>query len=177
VTDQQFQKALATVGGLVHIRNMMKGILKNPKQFQYLLNAIQQSASRTSYNASWVLKETAVVNASLFDAHVVVQLNQSILVHHHEGIVRNLLRIIKQLQLDEKQLEPIAAKCFDLAVDTNQPVAIRVFAADALHPILNAYPELRQELLLQLETNIEVAKPALKVCIKRLKKTGYCISV
>jgi hypothetical protein len=81
----------------------------------------------------------------------------------HDAVVRNTVRVLQNIEIPAKYHGTVANACFDLLNDRSRPIAIRVFAMTVIFNLSKLYPELRQELRLIIESELdEEVKPAFK---------------
>jgi len=64
-------------------------------------------------------------------------------------------------QMAEIDLEPVAEHCFDLLIDRQSPIAIRVFASQLLFNLRNRYDWIGEILAEQLHIMMKVGGPAI----------------
>lgn len=95
----------------------------------------------------------------------------------HDAVKRNLLRFLKDLDIEEDYLGQIAETCFTFLRSVDEPAAIRVFAMKTLANICRKYPELSHELLIMVEDMMPHGQPSIRASgkhvIKQLKKMYF----
>lgn len=62
-----------------------------------------------------------------------------------DGIKRNVLRVLRQVQLPEETHGIVMNACFDYAANPNEAVAIRSFALEILCRLVVIYPDIKPE--------------------------------
>jgi hypothetical protein len=72
----------------------------------------------------------------------------------HDAIVRNVVRVWQEMDIPEKMQGPIFDRCFNYLNDPQIPVAIRAFSMKVCTNIALKYPDLKEELLLVIETHL-----------------------
>jgi len=81
----------------------------------------------------------------------------------HDAVIRNTVRVMQNIEIPAQHQGAVAQTCFDLLNDRSRPIAIRVFAMTVIFNLSKLYPELRQELRLIIESELdEEVKPAFK---------------
>ncbi len=86
----------------------------------------------------------------------------------HNAVKRNVMCMLQFINLSHKLLGLAATVCFDLLLDRQEPVAVKVFAMSVLCNIARREPELQSELRLVITEQMEQAKPAFRSRAKRV---------
>jgi len=81
---------------------------------------------------------------------------------HHNAIVRNTIRVVKERPLSEDDAGLIIDQCFKYLEDNSVKVAIRAWSLEAIYYHGNQYAELMEELKLMIEDHLPYALPAYK---------------
>lgn len=132
------------------------------KRFAALIDIILLNEKDISNRAVWVLPS---INDKYIDALMQPHLKQLIPLLGepvHDGIKRNIVRLLQFTDIPE-QLQGIALEhCFQLLNNPKEAVAIRAFAMTVLYNIALKEPDLAHELYDSIERHMEGALPAYK---------------
>jgi len=91
------------------------------------------------------------------------------------GLKRSMAKMISEMDwgFDEETLGILAETCFKWVNDTNEEIAIKIYSQDILYRISNIYPELKNELILSLETQMPHSSVAIKSRSRKMLKKLY----
>lgn len=72
----------------------------------------------------------------------------------HDAVIRCTIRFMEDIDIPEPLMGEAADRCYAYLQSPQVPVAIRVFSMTVLYNISNTWPELKQELMLIIETHM-----------------------
>jgi hypothetical protein len=87
-----------------------------------------------------------------------------------DGVKRSILRSItlENAEIAEDHQGLLVDACFEFLVCPTEPIAVRYYAMDIIHSISHEYPEIKEELLLTLETQLDGEASNLKYRMKEV---------
>jgi hypothetical protein len=92
----------------------------------------------------------------------------------HDAVVRNTVRLWQNMEIPEGWQGEIFELCFGFVTTPNTPIAIKAFSITVCENISKNYPELKEELILAIEDQMEFGSPGVKnrgqKLLKKLKK-------
>lgn len=86
----------------------------------------------------------------------------------HDAVKRNTLNVFEDVEIPAEYYDALADHCFNYLSDPKEPIAIRCASMTVLEKITRQIPELRQELRLLLEEQLEFESAGIR---SRAKKT------
>jgi hypothetical protein len=75
--------------------------------------------------------------------------------YSHPGITRSVLRQFCEVEFPEKIAGKIYELCYNFLIDAKQPIAVRVYAMQILFNISEKEPDLKNELKMVLENQLD----------------------
>ena len=78
----------------------------------------------------------------------------------HIAVKRNVLRILQNVNIPEHLHGEVMNHSFNILSDVREPIALRVFSMTILDNLSKQYPEIRQELILIIENELELGASA-----------------
>lgn len=73
----------------------------------------------------------------------------------HVAVKRNVVRVLQNIQIPERLHGDVMNTCFDMLADVKETVAVRVFCMTILDNLSKHYPEIKQELRIILQDQVE----------------------
>lgn len=80
----------------------------------------------------------------------------------HDAVIRNTVRTWQYMSIPEAYLGEIFELCFNYIIDPKIPVAIRAFSMTVCAKICKSVPELKEELILAIEEQLEHGSPGIR---------------
>lgn len=148
----------------------LNALLKNTEEIPEIINlAFDENMGKQAEYASWILNHLAEANLSFFqglEARIVLYLKDA----SHNSLQRQWLRILRMLNPDESFDSDILQIAEKHISNPDAPVALKAFSIHLLPPILNRYPELKEEILDLIDLHAEGQSPAYHSAAKQLRK-------
>jgi hypothetical protein len=88
----------------------------------------------------------------------------------HNAVIRNSVRILKDIEIPETLHGEVMNACFGFADNPTTPVAIKTFSLVTLFNLSQHYPEIQQELKLIIEERWDSGTAAFKSRGKKILK-------
>ncbi len=167
------EKALLEEHSKVNTLRITDYIGNDEQRFATLMTIFFDKGYRLNQRAAWVLYFCWENQPQLVEPYLekmVMLLGEQT----HPALKRNILRIFQSQFIPEKLHGHLLNFAFNLLVDRNEPVAIRVFSMTVLDNLSGIYPDIKQELMAYLQEEIEFGSAGFKSrarkILKRLEK-------
>lgn len=145
---------------------LAKTILSKNLEKELLVFALDKD-QLISNRAIWVLNHCADIEPDrikLFHSKLISHLKNKNL---HNGVIRSVLRIIRNHPVPKKQESFMLDKCLEYIKNPSEAIAVRAFAMPVAFNIAKPYPELLNELEIILRNfNIAEESAGIKVTIR-----------
>lgn len=147
---------------------------KDEKFFLELLRVIEVGEKTPAMKATWIIGTSAEKDARLIQKHS-SRILEILLADKQSGYMRELIKALVEVQLQEKDEGPFINYCFEQLNRNGIDVAIKYASIKGIEKFLSKYPELKVELIStlesQLDLNTEAWKRYVTRIISRLNKT------
>ena len=144
-----------------------------PEYFKELMQCFLSNEYRLAQRAAWSVSWAAAQTPELIKPYIknLVEVLQRKNVH--DAVIRNSVRILQQIEIPEALHGELMNSCFELIESPSTPVAIKAFSLTTLYNLSKHYPEIKNELKLIIEANLNNETAAFKSRGKAiLKKLG-----
>lgn len=134
----------------------------SPQYFKELMQCFLSDEYRLAQRAAWSVSWVAQQNPELIKPYIknlVGVLKQK---NVHDAVIRNSVRILQQIEIPETLHGELMNRCFELVESPATPVAIKAFSLTALYNLSKHYPEIKDELKLVIEANLNNETAAFK---------------
>ncbi len=146
-------------------------VAKDPERLDELMEFFFDDDLRTCQRAAWPVCKLGIKNPELLQKYtrrMIENLNNP----KHDAVVRNTVRIWAEMNIEEQYEGEIFERCFNYLCNPKVAVAIRAFSITVAAKIAKKYPELSEELRLELENQMNFeSKPAILVRLRKGLKT------
>lgn len=88
----------------------------------------------------------------------------------HDAVIRNTLRILQDEKIPESHEGKLYELCFEYLCSISQPIAIKVFGMSILGNIAQKFPELKEELIAEIEYQYPHGSKGFQARSKRVLK-------
>ena len=133
------------------------------------MDAFFNEDQRLAQRAALVVVFVARENGELLQPQVSKLLN-NIIRNKNTGQVRNSLRVLQYLTIEEKHHAALMNSCFNFLQAPSTPTAVKAFSMTILHNLSKKYAEILPELRLILEEQFENGSPGCKARAKKILK-------
>jgi len=132
----------------------IESICVSKKDFEDLLEAIYHLNDPRKWRAAWILDGCDEKNPGIAENYISRIINELDTLHSM-GTLRSMLRLLSRYEIPAKQRGRMLDKCFSYMQSELYPVAVKVYAMQIVYNLSRIYPELRRELALTIEEQIE----------------------
>ena len=141
----------------------------DPKRFADLMALMRSKEPRICQRAAWPLSYIVRANPQLimdYFPEVIGCLKSPA----HNGVTRNMLRLLQFVSIPEEYAGWIMNHCFALLARPKEPVANQAFSMTILAHLAQRYPEIKAELLLCIEQQWPQASAGFKSRARQVQK-------
>ena len=135
---------------------------KSEKRFQKLLNCVLGEDMRLSHRASWALGDASLKYPDLYNKHHRVLIDALKVKQNHNAIRRNIVRTYQFADIPEEYEAELYDVCLNFVADSDEMIAVRAFSIRVCERIIEKYPEMKNELLEVIKSNMSVWSAGLK---------------
>lgn len=139
------------------------------KRFAELMNLFLGDTYRVTQRAAMIVSICAERNPKLIEPYLLRMVN-NLDGKIHDAVKRNTLRVFQFIELPKKLWGKTADICFRFLMDADEPIAVKVFAMTVAANICKHEPELKNELQLVIEDQMENASAGFRARAKRILK-------
>lgn len=147
---------------------------KSPKRFADLVAVFINGPHHITQRAAWPLTYCVEKHPELLAPQLKKILTATKKDGVHDAVKRNVVRLLQFAEIPRAQQGAVADLCFGFLTDAREPVAIRVFSMTVLTNLAVHEPDLRNEIIPLIETQLPYASAAFRSrgfkLLKRLKK-------
>lgn len=137
------------------------------KRFAQLVHIFIHDEYRVVQMAAWPLSYVLETHPELAEKHLPVLLDNLEKPDLISAVKRNTIRALQSVPIPEKYHGMVMNHCFNYISDPTEKAAVKAFSLTVLENLSKIYPDIKGELKLIIESNIENETPAF---ISRAKK-------
>jgi len=149
-------------------------IIQNPKAISELMDLFFGESLQLCQRSSWSLLFLGLEAPEIIRPYL-SQMVDSMPIAKHNAQIRNTIRIFEEIDIPEDLEGPLFELCFNYLMDHNKPTAIRAFSLRVLEKIAERHPDLKQELIGEIELQKDYGtvgfKGRAKKVLARLKRS------
>jgi hypothetical protein len=128
---------------------------EEPSRMQQFMHIFLHDEYRVVQLAAHVLGKIDDKHPELIEQHIDDLVKRMTDKAVHVAVKRNVVRVLQNIPIPERLHGDVMNICFDLLADIKETVAVRVFSMTILDNLSRHYPEIRQELKVILEDQLE----------------------
>lgn len=149
---------------MIHIAKYLKQDLS---KFPDLISCLESENGILAYRASWCIGTCydLKINGIEFYSD---RLMNVLLKTELSSVKRNVLRVFQWINSLDTIHGSLIDFCFEISVNTKEPIAVRAFAMGVLIKLTKIYPDLSRELLLLGEQLKNTDSPGIKSRINKI---------
>jgi len=148
-------------------------IEEDPDVFEEVWEIMLEDTYPLSMRASWVICHFAKKHPYYLEPHL-SEIIANLPAISTESVWRNMLNIISMLPIPEKHRGYLFDLCYGLVESPGTAIAVRAYAMTILYNISNKEPELKPELIILFESQMENESAGIyarsKILLKKLYK-------
>ncbi|MBC7389378.1 MAG: hypothetical protein H7329_09220 [Opitutaceae bacterium] len=132
----------------------------NPGRFAKLMEVFFSDDQVLAQRSAWAVGLIGRKYPNMFYPFLEQSINQLQHTNNHDAVIRNILRVIQDIQVPEHLEGILVELCIAYVVNPKAPGAIKAFSISTLENISSKYPELVREILHILKERIDNETPA-----------------
>lgn len=132
------------------------------ERFAALIKLFFNGEYRITQRAAWPLSYCVRRHPKLIDPYYRQLLDNLSRKDIHVAVIRNTVRLLQDVSIPKRWHGRVMSICFDFVADPETPIAVKAFALTVLGNLAAEYPEIRSELRLVIEGQLEHATPAFR---------------
>lgn len=136
--------------------------VSSEENFKELIDFFLSKDIRVAQRAAWSVSWAAQKRPEIVQPYIGVLVDQLKRKDVHNAIIRNSLRILEDLTIPEKYHGETMDACFQFLQKRETAIAIKAFSLTVLFDLSKIYPEIKNELRLIIEENIDYETAAYK---------------
>ncbi len=134
---------------------ILNEIHNNPAIIHELMACFFSSDLRICQRASWAVGDLGEKYPELVVPYLAIMIKN--LEHpKHDAIIRNTVRTWQSMEIPDEHQGDIYEICFNYIIDPKIPIASRAFSMTVCANICKKIPELKDELLMAIEDQLEM---------------------
>lgn len=146
-----------------------KAIGNNAVEFKKIIDIIYKEKAPLPQRASWLLSTINDKHPDLLLPYISLFIS-SIKKIKIDGIKRNMLAVLASNKISKNLQGKLVNLCFDLLLSSDETVAVKVYAMQAIANIAKHHPELENELKAAIEDQLPKTSAAFHARAKRVLK-------
>jgi hypothetical protein len=127
---------------------------KDENRMAILIELFLEEEYRVTQRLAWVIRFIALKNMFILKPHLeilVAQLRKPV----HDAVKRNVLGLFEEIKIPSHLHDELVDLCFIFLANPQEAIVIRIFSMTILSKICKDIPELREELKIIIEDNLE----------------------
>lgn len=146
-----------------------KAIGNNAVEFKKIIDIVYNEKAPLPQRASWLLSTMNDKHPDLLLPYISLFIS-TIKKIKIDGIKRNMLAVLASNKISKKLQGKLVNLCFDLLLSSDETVAVKVYAMQAIANIAKHHPELENELKAAIEDQLPKTTAAFHARAKRVLK-------
>lgn len=138
-------------------------------RFAQLMNLFFENTYRISQRSAWIVSICTERYQFLIEPYLSKMVN-NLEGKIHDAVKRNTLRIFQSFDLPKRLWGKTADLCFRFLMDADEPIAVKVFAMTVVANICKHEPDLKTELRIVIEDQLQNASAGFKARANRILK-------
>jgi hypothetical protein len=135
-------------------KKIMKYVGNNPSRFTELVKVYLAGPYRVTQRAAWPLSYCVEHHPQLIKPHLGRIVKFLSVPGIHDSVKRNTMRLLQFISIPKTQQGKVADIAFQYLQDPKEPVSIKVFSMTVLANLCGEFPELKNELIPILESQL-----------------------
>lgn len=141
----------------------------NAVEFKKIIDIVYNEKAPLPQRASWLLSTMNNRHPDLLLPYISLFMS-TIKKIKIDGIKRNMLAVLASNKISKKLQGKLVNLCFDLLLSSDETVAVKVYAMQAIANIAKHHPELENELKAAIEDQLPKTSAAFHARAKRVLK-------
>ncbi len=125
------------------------------ENFRMLMDCFVSIDYTLAKRAAWSVRWAAQNRADLILPNIHLLVNQLKRKDVHDAVIRNSVSILEKTMIPEEFHGEVMDACFSFIQDRKAPIAVKAFSLTILFNLSRIYPEIKNELRIIIEENLE----------------------
>jgi hypothetical protein len=138
-------------------------------RFKELMELFLKGEYRVTQRSAWIVRHCAQQHPHLLAPYLEPMLKRMMEPGVHVAVKRNVIGILQDIEIPRRLYGKVASLCFGF-LESNEPIAVRVFSMTVLANIAQHEPDLKKELRLIIEQRMPWEGPAFRARGKKVLK-------
>ncbi len=138
------------------------------KRFKQLMGLFLKGEYRVTQRSAWIVNICAEKHPVLIRPYIGKMIRRMQQPDVHDAVRRNVIRILQFVEIPRALLGTVATVCFNYLASPEQPIAVKVFSMTVLGNIARKEPDLKRELLLVIDQQLQYAGAGFRSRAKRV---------
>ncbi|MES2394704.1 MAG: hypothetical protein V4549_01795 [Bacteroidota bacterium] len=164
-----YKQQLLKEHSLANTDAIAKAIGNNAVEFKKIIDIVYNEKAPLPQRASWLLSTMNDRYPDLLLPYISLFIS-SIKKIKIDGIKRNMLAVLASNEISKNLQGKLVNLCFDLLLSSDETVAVKVYAMQAIANIAKHHPELENELKAAIEDQLPKTSAAFHARAKRVLK-------
>lgn len=135
---------------------------ENDANFSALLDAFLNGDYRLTQRAAWSLGMIGLKYPQRIAPYLGILINNLTKTGLHDAVKRNTVRLLQDMNVPEEYMGTLVDVCFGYLANPKEAVAVKVFSMSVLHNITKHYPDIKNELKLLIEGQLDTGSAGFK---------------
>ncbi len=129
--------------------------VSSEENFKELIDCFLSKDIRVEQRAAWSVSWAAQKKPEIVQPYIGILVDQLKRKDVHNAVIRNSLRILEDLIIPEEFHGEVMDACFQFLQNPETAIAIKAFALTVLFNLSKIYPEIKNELRIIIEENMD----------------------
>lgn len=143
-------------------RKVARYVGNDRARFRELMELIFENDLVIAPRASWAMNDCVEAHPELITPYLGKLIRHLQRTDMHEGVTRNIVRILQFIAVPEKYLGELTDTCFALLLNSGSSIGVKAFSMTVLLNICKREPDLKNELKAAVEAVLEHASAGVK---------------
>ncbi|WP_159468371.1 hypothetical protein [Dyadobacter sp. 3J3] len=129
--------------------------VSSDETFKELIDCFLSTDIRVAQRAAWSVSWAAHKKPEIVEPYIGILVDQLKRTDVHNAVIRNSLRILEDLIIPEEFHGEVMDACFQFLQKRETAIAIKAFALTVLFNLSKTYPDIKNELRLIIQENMD----------------------
>lgn len=143
-------------------RKVARWVGDDKDRFRELMQLIFENDPVVAPRAAWAMNDCVEAHPELIKPYLKKLILHLRRTDMHEGVTRNIVRILQTIPVPRSLLGTLTTICFELLLNASSPIAVKAFTMTVLLNICKREPDLKNELKAAVEAVLEHASAGVR---------------
>lgn len=151
-------------------KKVVEEMIAHPERINELIQLFQGKNQHISNYAGWIMSYIGEKKPELLHKYLPVVIQKLGDKEPAQALIRNIFRTLQFVEIPEKYEGFVLTKGFEFLNNNNSSIAVKAFAMTVISNLSKKYPEIKNELELSLENQMEHASAGFKCRANKILK-------